>query len=92
MTVVDAVVRGVKREVQDVKSFVQTPKGPFETLDDMVGDIRQTVFDIGSSVGINRPLLKGSAMYGATYGSGQALQNIRNRVQSMRSRVSSMKK
>ena len=40
--VVDVLMRGVRREVENVKEFITTPKGVFETLDEIIVDARRT--------------------------------------------------
>lgn len=55
MGVIDAVMRGAQREASNVKDFVTTVKGPFETADAIVKDARLTVREVGESVGIRVP-------------------------------------
>ena len=57
MTIVDNVMSGAKQEVQIVKSFIQSPKGPFETVDSMVRTARNVVFNSLKDVGVNRPVI-----------------------------------
>ena len=40
--VVDILSRGIRREVENVKEFITTPKGVFETLDEIIVDARRT--------------------------------------------------
>jgi len=40
--VVDVLMRGVRREVENVKEFITTPKGVFETIDEIIVDARRT--------------------------------------------------
>ena len=88
MSVVDSIIRGAKKEAQDVKTFIQTPKGPFETVDAMVRDARQIVFDSLRAVGVPRPIIGG---YSVLQGQmpGKPLQKLRDRVKSARSNMMS---
>lgn len=91
MTVIDALVRGAKGEVQVVKSFVTSPKGVFEAVDDMIKVARTAAFESEASVGLQRPILTGSLAgqrtYGATVGTGNVLRKVKERVQSARTKV-----
>jgi hypothetical protein len=39
---VDVVTRGVKKEIDNVREFLTTPKGVFETVDEIIVDARTT--------------------------------------------------
>lgn len=56
MSVLEVLMSGVKKEAQNVKDFVTTPKGIFETVDRIVIDARSTVRQAAGAVGI-RPVL-----------------------------------
>ena len=56
MTMLDVLVRGAQRETQNVKNFVTTVKGPFETVDAIVKDARLTVREVGEQAGIRVPM------------------------------------
>lgn len=58
MSVVDVLAKGVRKEAQNLKSFVTTPSGPFQTVDKMVVDARRTVREVAESVGV-RPRFMG---------------------------------
>lgn len=55
MAVLDVLVRGAQREVSNIKDFVTTVKGPFETVDALVRDARLTVREVGQAVGVRVP-------------------------------------
>ena len=40
--VIDVLARGARREVENVKEFITTPKGVFETIDEIIVDARRT--------------------------------------------------
>jgi len=52
--IVNALMRGVRSEVQNVKSFVMTPIGPFETVDAIIKDARRTVREVAGAVGVRQ--------------------------------------
>lgn len=56
MTVLDVLIRGAQREVSNVKQFITTVKGPFETADAIVRDARLTVREVGEQVGVRVPV------------------------------------
>jgi len=56
MTILDVFVRGAQREAANVKDFVKTVKGPFETVDAIVKDARLTVREVGEQVGVRVPM------------------------------------
>lgn len=85
MSAIDAVIRGAKKEVQDVRQFIQSPRGVFETIDAMVRDARGIVFESLASVGLNRPLI-GTSLLG-TQSYGRPLDKVRQRLQSAKSRM-----
>ena len=57
--VVDVLLRGVQREVENVKEFITTPKGVFETLDEIIVDARRTGRELVQTV---RPGLLGQRL------------------------------
>ena len=59
--VVDVLLRGVQREVENVKEFITTPKGVFETLDEIIVDARRTGRELVQTV---RPGLLGQRLRG----------------------------
>lgn len=94
MTVIDSVMRGAKKEAQNVKQFVQTPKGIFETVDAIIRDARGIVFESLSSVGVKRPIigtspLLGQNLLGQAGGKIAAVQKIRERIESARTKMQS---
>lgn len=58
-TVIDAALRGAKREVENVRAFLTTPMGPFEAIDKVVRDARSTGREIVETVGMRIPTLRG---------------------------------
>ena len=48
--VVDVLARGVRREVENVKEFLTTPKGLFQTLDEMIIDASRTARELAQTV------------------------------------------
>lgn len=52
MSVIDVLASGARKEAQNVKDFVTTPKGVFETADQIIRDARSTVRDAASAVGM----------------------------------------
>ena len=54
--VVDVLARGVRREVENVKEFITTPKGVFQTIDEIIVDARRTGRELVQTV---RPGLLG---------------------------------
>jgi len=54
--VVDVLMRGVRREVENVKEFITTPKGVFQTVDEIIVDARRTGRELVQTV---RPGLLG---------------------------------
>jgi 3-hydroxyacyl-CoA dehydrogenase len=59
MTVADVIIRGVKREIDNVVSFLTSPMGPFEALDRIVRDARSTVREVLQTVGVKAPSVAG---------------------------------
>ena len=57
--VIDVLMRGVQREVENIKEFVTTPKGVFETLDEIIVDARKTGRELIQTIrpGVLRPQL-----------------------------------
>lgn len=55
MSAVDIVVRGAKQQVGNVIDFVTTPVGPFETVDKMVKNTRNTARSLLRQVGVRAP-------------------------------------
>ncbi|HDN18285.1 MAG TPA: hypothetical protein ENF41_04410 [Candidatus Bathyarchaeota archaeon] len=54
MKAVDIVIRGVSRQVDTVMDFLTTPKGVFETVDQIIRNARMTVKEVtGMSLGIS---------------------------------------
>jgi len=49
-TVVDILARGVRKEVENVREFVTTPKGVFQTLDEIIVDARRTARELVQAV------------------------------------------
>ena len=56
MSVVDVLMRGVRQEIENVKEFITTPKGVFETIDEIIVDARRTGRELVQTV---RPGLLG---------------------------------
>ncbi|MBA7607193.1 hypothetical protein ES703_14351 [subsurface metagenome] len=52
MSVIDVVASGARKEAQNIKDFVTTPKGVFETADQMIRDARSTVRGAASAAGV----------------------------------------
>jgi len=59
MSVVNVLKRGVQSEVQNIKRFVTTPTGPFETLDAMIRDARAAMREAARAIGIRKPSFLG---------------------------------
>ena len=59
--VVDVLMKGVRREVENVKEFITTPKGVFETLDEIIVDARRTGRELIQTV---RPGVLGQRLRG----------------------------
>ena len=57
--VVDVLLKGVQREVENIKEFITTPKGVFETLDEIIVDARRTGRELVQTV---RPGLLGQRL------------------------------
>jgi hypothetical protein len=57
--VIDVLVRGVEKEIENVKEFLTTPKGVFQTVDEIIVDARMTGRQLVQSV---RPGLLGQRM------------------------------
>lgn len=58
MSAVDVLIRGVKKEVNNIVSFFTTPKGPFETIDQLVKDARRTARELVETTAGGRTPLK----------------------------------
>ena len=72
--VVDVLMRGVQREVENIKEFVTTPKGVFETLDEIIVDARRTGREVVQTV---RPgVLRGQRI--------EPLRRLRRRIRILR--------
>ena len=72
--VVDVLMRGVQREVENIKEFITTPKGVFETLDEIVVDARRTGRELVQTV---RPrVLRGQRV--------EPLRRLRRRIRILR--------
>ena len=52
--IINAITRGMRNEVRNIKTFVSRPVGPFETIDAVVKDARRMVREVGGSVGIKK--------------------------------------
>ena len=49
-TIVDILARGIRREVENVKEFITTPKGVFQTADEIIVDARRTARELVQTV------------------------------------------
>jgi len=48
--VVDVLMSGVKKQVENLREFITTPKGVFETVDEMIVDARMTGRELARTV------------------------------------------
>jgi len=87
MTVIENVMNGAKQEVGHVVSFVQSPKGPFETVDAMVRTARSVVFNSLNDVGIPRPVVGAPGLLGGQRSGRSRGQMLKNPLQKIRSRM-----
>ena len=72
--VIDVLSRGIKREVENIKEFVTTPKGIFQTLDEIIVDARRTGRELVQTV---RPrVLRGQRV--------EPLRRLRRRIRILR--------
>jgi hypothetical protein len=55
MAILDTLMRGVREEINTLTSFATTPKGVFETVDEMIRVGRRTVRESIESVGLRIP-------------------------------------
>lgn len=53
--VIEILKRGVTRQAENVRTFMTTPTGPFETLDKVVRNSRSTAREVVASVGVTIP-------------------------------------
>jgi len=57
--VVNVVVSGARKVAEDVVTFVTTPMGPFEAVDRVVRDVRNTGRQLLTTVGLRVPSMGG---------------------------------
>jgi len=71
--VMNVLSRGVRKEVENIREFITTPKGPFQTLDEMVVDARRTGRELVQTI---RPGLVGQKI--------EPVERLRRRIRILR--------